>query len=115
MLPKTLYVSLPYLYIAIGVFCGVVLESDIVLLFSIILMLMGFLVLWMRHNSQGYSKAESVSITHQIKSRSWNDVFQAEQERRLIGLIREFPLIDNSGNLIPFDRRVISGRDSEAA
>ena len=115
MLPKTLYVSLPYLYISVAVFSGIVFGSEIVLLFSALLMLMGFLVLWMRHHSQDYFDAESVPEVHQLKHRNWNDIFQAEQERRMLGLAQTFPLIDGSGNLIPFDRRVASRRGAEAA
>lgn len=106
MLPNTLYKSLPYLYIAAGVFCGVVIESNIVLISSALLMAAGLLVLWMRHRPLEDTTVESVPEVHSLKTRDWDDIFQAEQERRLPGIARIFPLIDKGGNMIAFDRRV---------
>lgn len=115
MLPNMLYKSLPYLYIAAGVFCGVVVESNIVLISSALLMAAGFLVLWMRYRPLKYSSTESVPEVQNLKTRDWDDIFQAEQERRLHGIARTFPLVDSSGDMIAFDRRASERRMPDAA
>ena len=115
MLPNPLYQSLPYLYIIAGILLALVIESDIVLAPTLLLMFTGSLVLWMRHRPLADSGIGSTPEVRSLKERSWNDVFQAEQERRLLGVARTFPLIDNQGNLIPFDRRVGERRMSRAA
>jgi hypothetical protein len=106
MLPDMLYKSLPYLYIAAGVFFGIVIESNIVFISSALLMTAGFLVLWMRHHPLEYSDVESVPEVQGPKTENWDDIFQAEDERRLPGIARTFPLIDDSGCRIAFDRRL---------
>ena len=115
MLPKTLIISLPYLTIFFGALSGVVFDSTIVQFFSALLMLAGFIGLWMHQHSQSYSGTQAVPKVRQSSTRSWNDIFQAEQERRMLGTARSFPLIDGEGKLIPFDRRANSGRRSGAA
>ena len=115
MLPNPLYQSLPYLYIIAGVLLALVIESDIVLAPTLLLMFTGSLVLWMRHRPLADSSTGSVSEVQSLKSRNWNDIFQAEQERRLLGTTRTFPLIDNQGNMISFDRRVGKRRKVRAA
>lgn len=115
MLPKTLYQALPYLYIVSGVFFGVVVESGFVLISSALLMVAGSLVLWMRHHSPASSSTESEPEVQNLKARSWDDIFQAEQERRLLGIARAFPLVDNNGNMIAFDRRLVERKISDAA
>jgi hypothetical protein len=115
MLPNTLYKSLPYLYIIAGVFFGIFIDSNIVFISSALLMVAGFLVLWMRHYPLEHTFVESVPEVHKFKQRNWDDVFQAEQERRMLGMARTFPLIDDDGNMIAFDRRVSEQRESDAA
>jgi hypothetical protein len=116
MLPNPLYQLLPYLYIVTGALLALVIESDIVLLSTLLLMVAGFLVLWMRHRPLADSSSGTVHPpVREHTTRNWNDIFQAEQERRLIGITRTFPLIDNQGNLIPFDRRVGERRKSRTA
>lgn len=115
MLPYPLYRLLPYLYIAAGALLMLVIESDIIFLSILLLIGAGFMVLWMRYHPLTDTAAGSAHETPGLKTRNWNDVFQADQERRLVGITRTFPLIDNQGNLIPFDRRVGERRKSRAA
>ncbi len=48
MLPKILYELLPYIYLSVGVGSGVVINSTIVIVASILLITTGILVLSMR-------------------------------------------------------------------
>lgn len=116
MLLRTLYKSLPYLLIVSGVYGGIVIGSDIVLICSAVLMLAGFILLWLRHYPPERVNAGVRPERQSLKTRNWADIFQAEQERRMTGVIRTFPLIDNNGNLIQFDRRATArSRTSDAA
>ena len=115
MLPNALYKSLPYLYIAIGVFFGTVIESNIIFVSSALLMTAGFLVLWMRHHPVEHSSTGYTHESPNLKSRDWSDVFQADQERRRLDTPRAFPLIDNDGNMIAFDRRVSDRKITDVA
>ena len=115
MLPKTLYKSLPYLYIFIGAFVGLNIESRFVLFSSALLMMAGFIVLWMRHSKHGEMGVEALYDKPMIRTRDWEEIFQADQERRRSSEVRAFPLLDNNGNVVPFDRRVNGRSVSNAA
>ncbi|MDH5388928.1 MAG: hypothetical protein OEY06_10815 [Gammaproteobacteria bacterium] len=103
MLPKSIYQSLPYIYIGLGIFCMMIVESRLILFSSVLLIVTGGLVLLMRR-----SAADSVEPVNKIDDDS-EIVLDAstnslDSDRRFEGE-RSFPLIDDKEGLIAFDRR----------
>ena len=107
MLPKSIYQFLPYFYIAVGLICILVVESKLIFFSSTLLIGAGALVLWMRRNNavepEAYIKSSSVSEEDNF------DVIMDDNElpdhERRIDDERDFPLVDDDGVLIPFERR----------
>ena len=48
MLPLSLYELLPYIYLAVGALGCVLFDSELILLASVLIILAGFIILWMR-------------------------------------------------------------------
>ena len=108
MLPRPIYQLLPYFYICLGLLCMLIVESSLIFFSSTLLMMAGSLVLWMRHRNS-VDPVEYINAGNAIKdeeSELWLDdsVDLPDYERR-IGDDREFPLLDDNGMMIPFDRR----------
>lgn len=106
MLPRKLYELLPFLYILTGVVCAALINSTIVLISSMLLIVTGVFVLLMRRNFRKslnksyrmYRAEYEEAIVDGIERRSGN-------ERRLRKVIA-WPILDDAGNRIIYDRRV---------
>lgn len=104
MLHRSVYQLLPYVYITLGVLCLLVVDSQLIWFSSALLFAAGGLVLWMRHRNsvdpvEYISTNEACDDDMQLSSEDIRD-----HERRF-GDEREFPLIDDNGAMIAFDRR----------
>jgi len=108
MLPKSIYRLLPYFYISVSLFCLSVVESRLIYFPSTMLMITAALVLWMRRrnvvNSVKYTRLEKTASKK--KSNSWfNESINMGKHERRLGDERDFPLLDDNGSMIAFDRR----------
>ena len=107
MLPKLIYQSLPYFYIGLGLVCLLIVESRLIFFSSALLIAVGGMVLWMRQ------RRSVVSVKYNRNRRGESeelDLFVNEEvvlpdHERRIGDVRKFPLTDDDGVLVPFDRR----------
>ena len=107
MLPKSIYQSLPYIYISLGILCMMIVESRLILFSSALLVAAGGLVLLMRRGaSDSVDPVEPVNNVDEdleiILDASSNSL---DNDRRFDSERRSFPLIDNKEGLIAFDRR----------
>lgn len=105
MLPKSVYQSLPYIYIALGLLCLLIVESRLILFSSTLLIAAGGLVLWMRHNNAAYP-VKPVNKTDENSEIILDERSLPLDYERRIDNDRSFPLLDDRGALIAFDRRV---------
>ena len=108
MLPKSIYQLLPYFYIGASLFCMSAVESQLIYFPSAVLMIAAALVFWMRRKS-AENPAKFIDLpktASEEKFNSWLDesIDMTDHERRL-GDERDFPLLDDSGAMIAFDRR----------
>ena len=107
MIPKSIYQFLPYLYIAVGLICMLLVDSKLIFFSSALLIGAGALVLWMRHNNAVepvvYIKSSSVSAEENFDVIADNNELP-DHERR-VDDERDFPLVNDDGVLIAFDRR----------
>lgn len=108
MLPRPIYQLLPYFYICLGLLCMLIVESSLIFFSSTLLIMAGGLVLWMRHRNS-VDPVEYINAGNAIRDEEfelWVDesVDLPDYERRL-GDQREFPLLDDDGTMIAFDRR----------
>ena len=106
MLPKSIYQSLPYIYISLGILCMMIVESRLILFSSALLVAAGGLVLLMRRGaSDSVDPVEPVNNVDEdleiILDASSNSL---DNDRRFDSE-RSFPLIDDKEGLIAFDRR----------
>jgi hypothetical protein len=100
MLPRSLYKSLPYLYIVTGLLCWAAIDSNIALIPSVLLVSAGLLVLWMRHKAKQeleYGPPVKASVEEEYQLR--------ERIRRLPETDQKFPITDDGENMIAFNRR----------
>jgi hypothetical protein len=108
VLPRSIYHLLPYFYICLGLLCMILVESRLIFFSSTLLMVAGALVLWMRYKNS-VDPVEYINSGKPIKdeeSEQWLDESTGllDHERR-IDDDRAFPLVDDNGVLIPFERR----------
>jgi len=111
MLPRLLYQLLPYLYIGMGLLCFLVVDSPLIFFSSALLIAAGLLVLWMRRRNSDIQvkfKPEKVRKVRASVRVTQEKSSPPDYERRT-GEERGFPLIDNNGGMIAFNRRVSIG------
>lgn len=97
MLPYVLYELLPYLYLVIGTLGCVWFESKVVLIASVLMILAGFIILWMRIDYRRNSL--------DLSSGDVNYAKRSNVERRQNTSV-SFPLVDSAGILVKVDRRM---------
>ena len=107
MIPKSIYQLLPYFYITLGLLCPLFVESNLIFFSSALLIAVGSMVLWMRHTNMvdpvEYFKTDNI-LNDESEILLNDDANLPDHERRF-GDEREFPLVDDSDVIIPFDRR----------
>ena len=94
MMPRGLYELLPYLYIAAGITGGLMIDTSLIMIGSLLLVSAGLLTLYMRfqHRSGRFA-------TEQIAG----ERRRGDRRRRNVS---DFPLVDSAGQLIIADRRI---------
>ena len=108
MLPKSIYQLLPYIYISISLLCVLVVESSLIFFPSAVLIMAATLVFWMRYKN-AVNPAKYIDLTKTAPERESDLLFDQsadiiDHERRLDDK-RVFPLLDDNGAMIAFDRR----------
>ena len=103
MFPAFLYELLPYIYLTVGAVGYAVFESSLILMASALIILAGFIVLWMRIDYRRKSRNGGVVNIH-FDNRSNSD--------RRKNHFAVFPLVDGLGNLIEENRRSGERRQS---
>jgi len=106
MLPGSIYKLLPYFYIGLGLISALVVDSKLVFFSSVLLVTAGVLVLWMRHHAvrKFVTKSKQELLEESLDLTLDSSNYFPDHERR-IDDDREFPVVDDNGVLIPFDRR----------
>jgi len=110
MFPRLIYQLLPYLYFGLGLLCILIADSPFIFLSAALFIAAGWLVMWMRHRNLvdpvEYIKASKVP-SDKAATASFSDEKSSppDYERRSADQ-RSFPLIDNSGGMIAFNRRM---------
>ena len=112
MLPRRLYELLPFLYISTGMVSVVLVDSTIVLISSMLLIITGVFIFFMRRSfrkslNQRYEQRRLVyepAVYEGIEKR-----FGIDRRRRKV---TEWPILDNAGERIFSDRRVAERRIS---
>lgn len=95
MLPRSLYELLPYIYLVIGTISGLLIDSNLILIASLLLIFAGILSIVTRY---AYRRAHMQPDKIQfVEKRKLND-----RRKRTVA---NFPCIDDFGNLIVADRR----------
>lgn len=94
MLPRSLYEVLPYLYIATGLAGGLLVESSLIMIASMLLISAGLVTLYMRYQHRCPPGLKSSRTERRCGG-----------DRRRQHLL-SFPLIDNRGVVITSDRRI---------
>ena len=105
MLPRLLYELLPFIYIATGILCAVMIDSTIVLISSMLLIVTGVFVIMMRRSFRRarhrrhaqYQAACNTEVTGPLEKRSG-----IERRRREV---TEWPALNGKGEKISADRR----------
>jgi len=134
MLPRLLYELLPYLYLSIGFFSGLVFDSDVIFVAATLLISSGIAVLFMRYhyrknNIQAMLAATKLA-TNNMNS-SMNDEFFAQEsvnqqlfsrpvtehvnrtiKDRRQHPVNQFPLMDKFGKIVMYERRVAERRQA---
>ena len=108
MLPKSIYQLLPYIYICISLLCIWVVESSLIFFPSVVLIIAATLVLWMRHKNAA-NPIKYIDLTKTASEKEPDLLFDqsddiVDHERRLDDE-RGFPLLDDNGAMVAFDRR----------
>lgn len=119
MLPRLIYELLPYLYLSIGFFSGLVFDSDIIFIAATLLIASGVAILFMRYHyrknniqamlsatSMNYEFAANDDFDQQYSPRQMTEYVNRSLKDRRQHPIHEFPLMDNLGKIIMHDRRV---------
>ncbi len=108
MMPKSIYQLLPYFYISLGLLCPLFVESNLIFFSSALLIAVGSVVLWMRHTNMvdpvEYIKADN-NLSDDESDLFLDDNANLPDHERRFGDERAFPLVDDNGVMIPFDRR----------
>ena len=97
MLPRSLYELLPFIYLAVGAIGSAVFDSELTLFASLLMILAGFIVLWMRVDYRR-SVYDVVNETVYLVERSDSD--RREQASPI------FPFLDESGAVVIGNRRL---------
>ena len=97
MLPLSLYELLPYIYLGVGAIGCALFDSELILIASVLIILAGFIILWMRID---YRRTAFDSVADNI-----HFVERSRIDRRQ-NAATVFPLVDNSGETVRTDRRV---------
>ena len=113
MLPRQLYELLPFIYIAAGILCAVLIDSTIVLISSLLLVITGVFVLVMRRNfrraqhrrHEQYQAVCDAGVAASVEKRSG-----IERRRREVA---RWPAMDDQGEKIASDRRSTERRVAE--
>jgi len=105
MLPRKLYELLPYLYILTGIVSTALIDSTVVLMSSMLLIVTGVFVLLMRRNFRGSlnDRVRASQITTETAVTD-NYVQRSSVERRCC-CVTVWPVLDDTGDKIPADRR----------
>ena len=96
MLPIVLYELLPYIYLGVGAVGCAIFDSELILIASVLIILAGFIVLWMRIDYRRNAIGPAAINVH-FEKRAGDD------RRQRISSV--FPLMDSSGETINADRR----------
>jgi hypothetical protein len=80
-----------------------IVESRLILFSSVLLIAAGALVLWMRHNNTA-DPVEYINTDEDVEFLINEDTNLRDHERR-IDDDRDFPLLDDNGAMVAFDRR----------
>lgn len=97
MLPFSLYEMLPYIYLGVGGLGCAIFDSELILIASVLIILAGFIILWMRLD---FRRNVLETVTGEV-----NFVERSSVDRRQ-NSPAAFPLVDSSGMLVKVDRRV---------
>jgi archaellum biogenesis protein FlaJ (TadC family) len=114
MLHRGLYEGLPYLYLAAGIVCALLVNSTLITIASLLLILAGVAVLIMRYRFRSEQKRlrREVSDELHFAADHYDALVQANRERVLRSIsdrrkqaVAAFPVEDKRGSVIAFDRR----------
>jgi hypothetical protein len=108
MLPRLIYQLLPYFYIGLGLVCILIVESRLIFFSAALLIAAGGMVLWMRQRKPVdlvKSSKKSEALSEEELGLFINEEVDFPDHERRIGDERQFPLTDDNGVLVPFDRR----------
>ncbi len=108
MLLRSLYESLPYLYLVVGGLSGLLIDSNLVLIASLLMMTAGALSLVSRHTAREQDDSAGLE---QVSAELEPGVRPVVQEKRRGGDRRRspatsFPLTDFNGAVVTHDRRM---------
>ena len=96
MLPRLLYELLPYLYLGVGAIGCAIFDSELVIISSVLVILAGLIVLWMRID---YRRTVFEIVKNDLRV-----VKRSSQDRRQVEST-EFPIVDSSGVVVNANRR----------
>ncbi len=111
MLPRSLYELLPYLYLVIGAASGLMIESSLILIASLLLISAGLLTLFMRWNYREEKKLrqQQTATATETAVRQARRAMDAPDKRsgrdRRKREASHFPLTDYAGRLVQYERR----------
>ena len=97
MLPTALYELLPYIYLGVGAVGCAISDSELILIASALIILAGFIVLWMRIDYRHTAVAPEAINVHFEKR-------EGDDRRQRVSSV--FPLVDRTGETVNADRRV---------
>jgi hypothetical protein len=114
MLHRSFYEVLPYLYLAAGVGCALLVNSTLISIASLLLIMAGMVVLLMRYRFRSEQKRLRCEIAGELHfaadhyenlvQAGRGHIFRTDRDRRQRPAT-EFPLEDASGRVVDFDRR----------
>ena len=104
MLPRALYESLPYLYLITGLAAGLLIDSTLIRIASMLLFAAGLLILVLRYRFRNQAQLEE-RLAAVTGRRDGTDRRQQPANG--------FPLIDFAGNLVISDRRQAGRRQMD--
>ena len=114
MLHRGFYEGLPYLYLAIGLACALLVQSTLITIASLLLILAGVAVLIMRYRFRSDQKRLRREVADELHFAAdhYDELVKANRERVLRSLsdrrkqvVVDFPVQDTRGSVIAFDRR----------
>jgi len=97
MLPLSLYELLPYIYLGVGAVGCALFDSELILIASVLIILAGFIVLWMRID---YRRNVIEPVFTDVRF----DKREGDDRRQIVTTV--FPLVDASGTVVTANRRV---------